>query len=525
MARKLKKGARISERLLRLFAGWNKAHGEFKPGKQTKVARGKIKGGQSTALGAPTEELWEKHLSGEIGLGVYMLRADGTVRFAAIDVDVYPLDLEALAKKIATNMLPLIVCRSKSGGAHLYLFCSENIPAGIVRQKLAEWALVLGLYTLKGTAKDKVEFFPHKDRLASGNDFGKYINMPYFKGTVDRYAVDATGAKLPVEVFIQTAEQASVTLKQLQSITTAPGVELEDAPPCLQSLLANGPATDFKNNTLLNLGVYLRQRYPDTWQDQLELYNREYIEPPLVARDVLKIIKTISKTSYNFMCSQEPISGLCNTAVCITRKFGVRAKAEDSGQGSGFNLNLGQLTKFTTIPPTWELEVNGVVLRLDTDQLMSYARFRKAVLEALNVLPVLLKAETWNIILDEKLNNLEEVIAPTDAGQPGRIQWYLEQFCVRLRARVRDELKDGKVWWDEKNKRVYFRLHPFMENLIKHRVYEQSREITSLFRSWSFKHGQFNIKGVCVQWWCMPEFNVQNEPDEVPRPGQIDTRL
>ncbi len=351
MARKLKKGGARSQagRLLHLFTGWDKAHGQYMPGKQTKVARGKIKGGQSTALGAPTEELWQKHLDGEVGLGVYMLRADSTVRFAAIDVDVYPLDLESLAKKVAGLMLPLIVCRSKSGGAHLYLFCSEDVPASLVRNKMAEWALALGLYSLKGTAKDKVEFFPHKDRLASGNDFGKYINMPYFGDLDDRYAVGATGAKLPLNAFIDIAERMSVDQTLLQSITTAAGVELEDAPPCLQSLLADGPATDFKNNTLMNLGVYLRQRYPDTWQDQLEIYNREYIDPPLVARDVVKTIKTISKSNYNYMCSQEPIVSLCNTAVCITRKFGVRAKAEDNGQGSGFNLNLGQLTKFTTI--------------------------------------------------------------------------------------------------------------------------------------------------------------------------------
>lgn len=499
-----------ADRMFDLFSGWDKAHGVFKPGAGKPDQKGKVKGKQSTDRTPPTPELWKAHLKGEIGLGVYMLRLDSTVRFAAIDVDVYPLDSAPILERIKKSKFPLVFCKSKSGGAHLYIFGKEDLPASLVRQRLSEWAATLGF--------PKYELYPHKDELRNASDFGKYLNMPYFGN--ERWALDSDGKELHLKDFIPYALSMAVTRKELANFKGTSTDDLAHGPPCLQSLLSDGTVSDFRDNTLVNLGTYLRMRHPEEWESKVEEYHRKYIEPQMASREVVKVIKSVGKKDYNYMCSQEPITGRCSKEVCITRQYGVRAKMEENDQEvNGFNLNLGTLTKYKTDPPTWELEVNGEILRLTTDQLMEYPRFRKAVLEALNTLPILLKAKSWNLILDDKLASLEEVEAPGEAGIAGQILEKLQQFCTHRQARSRDELKEGRAWWTDDG--VYFRMTPFLEYLQKYRIYQKPRELGSLLRSWGYEHGQFNLKGSLINWWKIPPFDVQTEPDDVPRPGEV----
>ena len=70
-------------------------------------------------------EHYAEHLAGKLGLGLVPVRRDGTCRFAAIDIDIDSIDHPALLQKVLARKLPLTVCRSKSGGAHLYLFMKE----------------------------------------------------------------------------------------------------------------------------------------------------------------------------------------------------------------------------------------------------------------------------------------------------------------------------------------------------------------------------------------------------------------
>jgi hypothetical protein len=125
------------------FAGLTRAHGRHilsaKPD-----ARGK-RSGQSVTVPQPaTEALWDAHLGGTYSLGVAPLGDDGTVRWGAIDIDQYDgLDLCALDDAAQSLELPLVTVRSKSGGAHLLLFLTEDVPARVVRRALHQWAAAL----------------------------------------------------------------------------------------------------------------------------------------------------------------------------------------------------------------------------------------------------------------------------------------------------------------------------------------------------------------------------------------------
>src|SRR5207249_1100708 len=100
-----------------LFAGLETSHGVYN-GLTENREDGKILGtDRRTVRGPVTLELWEQHLTGKNGLGVVPIRSDSTVVFGAIDIDVYAeLSHAQLAKTLRNAKIPLVVCRSKSGG-------------------------------------------------------------------------------------------------------------------------------------------------------------------------------------------------------------------------------------------------------------------------------------------------------------------------------------------------------------------------------------------------------------------------
>lgn len=111
----------------------------------------------------------EDHLAGRgPGVGVPPLRHDGTVRFAAIDLDEPDFD----AAREMQGFLPGTTWleRSRSGNAHVWAFFSEPIEAWIVRGIMKEAILAAG--------KGAVEIFPKQDKLLEGM-MGNYINLPY----------------------------------------------------------------------------------------------------------------------------------------------------------------------------------------------------------------------------------------------------------------------------------------------------------------------------------------------------------
>ena len=107
-----------------IFSGLDIAYGTYK----IKSERGDGKqAGQATVVRKPpTDDLWIKHLEGvDPSLGIIPIRADNTCIWGCIDIDQYPLDHKGLVDKVRSLSLPLVVCRSKSGGAHVFLFSKE----------------------------------------------------------------------------------------------------------------------------------------------------------------------------------------------------------------------------------------------------------------------------------------------------------------------------------------------------------------------------------------------------------------
>jgi hypothetical protein len=150
----------------------------------------------------PTDDLWIKHLQGvEPSLGIIPIRADNSCIWGCVDIDQYPLDHAGLIKKVRTLGLPMVVCRSKSGGAHVFLFTKAPIPASEMQRYLKASAALLG--------EAGREIFPKQSEiLVDRGDTGNFLNLPYFGGDQTmRYAIKDDGNAATLEEFYELYEQ------------------------------------------------------------------------------------------------------------------------------------------------------------------------------------------------------------------------------------------------------------------------------------------------------------------------------
>ena len=494
----------MKKRFLELFAGLDRAHGTYTlSGKITD--KGKKQGHALTKTEPATEELWQQHLDGKYGLGIFPLKDDGTCKWGAIDVDIYNLDFTKLEKDLSKIKLPLIVCKTKSGGAHIYLFLKNFSDAKLVRTKLMEAAVTLGY--------SGVEIFPKQIRLASEKDFGNWLNMPYFDSNKPTRHAIKDGKKLSAEEFLNLAESSLINEDDLRNIILEKDPALENGPPCLQSLSKMGFPDGTRNQGLFNLGIYVRKRYgEDDLAHHLDEMNQKFMDPPLGHKEVAGIVKAVMKKTYNYRCNDQPICDFCNRQICLGRKYGVGGGSDDVG------VEIVGIIKVKTDPPTWIVDINGSRIEMDTETLLLQRKFQKAVLEELTIMTNLIKPPKWTALMKEKCENAEEQEAPSDAGSKGQLINYLEDFCTGYaQAQSRDEMILGKPWTDEKEKRTYFRSADFQKFLQQQRfVGFDGRKLWNALRTLGAKHHQFHEKGKNIQCWSVPAFSEQTEDFSIP---------
>jgi len=102
------------------------------------------------------------------------------------------------------------VCRSKSGGAHVFLFSDQPVAAERMRDKLTEIKTLLGY--------GGSEVFPKQIQLKSADDTGNFLNLPYFNGDdTTRYAFKQDGEAATLEEFYSIyTEIKQQTLQKLK---------------------------------------------------------------------------------------------------------------------------------------------------------------------------------------------------------------------------------------------------------------------------------------------------------------------
>ena len=355
------------ERFKNIFTGLERAHGVTYVDKKGADGQ-KIKGKSFVTREYVTDDMWSKHLQGtEPSLGIIPITDDNTCRWGCIDIDSYAgFDHKKLIDKIKSLNLPLLVFRSKSGGAHVFLFTAVFVEAKLMRDKLLSISAVLGY--------GGSEVFPKQVELKSQDDTGNFLNLPYFNGDdTTRYCFNDKGEAVNLESFYLLHDLYKLTPDQLEKlIIKRPESEFNDGPPCLESI-TQSEIKDGRDRILYQYIQYAKRKWPENWQGKINAFNYKYFanhpDGPLDDKIVQGKIKFNDGKDLGFKCNEDPMCNHCDKNLCRTRKFGIG--------GEAVFPSLTDLQKVLLDEPYYWVNVDGERVKLDNiDYLMEQRLFR-----------------------------------------------------------------------------------------------------------------------------------------------------
>ena len=426
-----------AKRLLAAFEGSRAAYGTTVVGR---VGRnGKTESNSRVVHGQLDEEKIQAHIDGELGVGSIPINSENVCKFGALDIDTYDLDLQALNRKVQAMKMPLILCRSKSGGAHLFLFLKDWEPASLIREYLTEMSIALGY--------SGCEIFPKQDKiLAERGDVGNFINMPYYGGDITtRYAMDKDGEAVDFDKFFKMVNAKRVSAAELNEMKFGGQRKyFTDGPYCLEVMASQGKIQDNRNITMFAVGVYCRLKWADDWKKHHEEFNRILCEPALEATEIVNIQRSLEKKpTYFYQCDVCPLKDFCDKNVCKTRPFGVGNQAPDMP-------NVGGLTILMSEPRLYFMDVDGQRMQLTTEQLQNQNLWQRQCMEQLSMMPPNLKAQKWQQMVNELMTKSVKLEVPEEMTIKGQFKELLKVYCTsRIKAMAPEEMDMGKPWTED----------------------------------------------------------------------------
>ena len=261
-----------------LFTGLQRGHGILR-----------ADGTYQYVKGQPTTRLYQQHLEGKISLGIVPITDKGNCRFGALDLDdhkkdknnIQKFDYKTLLEKIKFLKLPLTVCKSKSGGAHCYLWLDQYYKAGYIRHILKKFAYALGY-------ERDIEIFPKQEALKP-TDNGNFINLPYYKGN-SRVLIDFDGRSLNVTKALEYTALRVTNGDNLKKF----------------KLLDHNKSTG-RNDRTFAACSFIKKHSGHGWQEQLDKYNKIFNVPPLEEKELdSTVIKSNEKKDYNNGSKESP---------------------------------------------------------------------------------------------------------------------------------------------------------------------------------------------------------------------------
>lgn len=518
--------------MMTLFLGNESHHGTHgEPVLDENGLKWNIRSTARTVKSPVDESLWNDHLSGKRPLGVVPIMSDNKCYWGSIDVDEYDVDLLDIVKR--AKKLPLVPCRSKSGGLHLFLFMSEPIDAKEMQATLRDMAAAIG--------KSTSEIFPKQTKLNSTErtDFGSWIVMPYFGNDYGgklrmQYGLKPSGAEMTVSEFLNHAEKARCTVEEIQAVrrqtsrvetetkktsgpakAKKPRAPFHDGPPCILHVIEGGEEAQDggRNNFLFHIGVYYKKKEPDRWQEAIETANANYIRPPLPAADIESIIRSLNKKDYLYKCKDKPMVNHCDPVTCRMRKFGVGA--------AGTYPVISELRVVKIDPVIWLATVEGAVLVLSTEELQNYVKFHRACMEVVNVCYAMIRQDVWLSIVSEAMSamnpsdTIPEEYRAKDIGRFEVFQEILETFLTnKQRGQKVEDILSGRPWENEETEEFYFSLSSLEKFLHREGMKDVSRtKIVTMVKKMKGAHDALRIKKKVVNVWKIPKSSFQEYPE------------
>lgn len=451
-----------------------------------------------------TTDIWESHIKGEKIIGCSPLINEDKVRWGALDVDVYQDSntIEGILEKIKEHKLPFIVCRSKSGGAHVYLFFSEEISAATVIDKLKAYSAFFG--------QGACEIYPKQPKISDRKDdskYGNWINMPYSGNPTLQYAFDDDGEFLNPLEFYEAVQVKKMTKQQFIDLEVPKPQEeaLPDGPPCLNYIFANRTQhSEQRNITLANVAVYLKKAQPSDWKHLVPKYNKMFAEP-LEEREVEAIVNSYAKKDYKYQCSSQPLCKYCDAKLCGQRKHGIGAEE--------FLPNNRSLMQLKSDPPLWFLTLDDAEIQLTTEQFDSFNLFNQKVMEKLLFKYPPIKQDEWVKQQNLLLKNCTQIEIPFEMTPVGQLVEYIKMFCGGASDNP-DSIKNGAV---KVHNNYYFRMVDLKDYLSQQRFTELPANrilsvIKQVLKADSVTHTIKEPRTLNVRCWRVPESVLDLDP-------------
>jgi len=381
------------DRFMSLYRGNERSFGIFNPKARTPMV---------TVKSPYTDEHIRSHLEGEIGVGMVAILDDDTCWWAALDIDVHgpnkaQVDLIQIEQKVVRLELPLVVCRSKSGGAHCYVFFKDATPVVTARAMLSRWAGMIG--------HPQCEIFPKQSTLQppkgeTERPLGNWINLPYYDADqTERWAIDG-GKQVTLEYFLELAEGKRTDLTDFAEQATD---DYMNGPPCLQRMMDERVEEGSRNTAMFQAAVYLKRAFPDQFRDKAAEFNKGAFTTPLEQREFRIILNSVNKKEYQYKCRESPCKDLCNKDLCKTRDFGIT----DNDSAANEIPLFENVQKIIATPVRWALTVKTKVIEVTTPELFNYEIVRQRVGEKLHIVLPRIKAQEWDVFLREIMKNVE----------------------------------------------------------------------------------------------------------------------
>ena len=489
------------EKFIEIFDGLKRSHGVSR---DTGVVRddGKNEFDSKILHVQVTTELYQKHLEGKKPtLGIIAINENNECKFGCIDIDTYPVNHLKYIKKLKENKIPALVFRSKSNGAHIYLFTKNFVKPSLMRIKLREIAALLGYA--------KAEIFPKQDYVEQG-DTGSFINLPYDGGdNTNRHALDENGNKLLLEDLYNWYDKNALTEEQLMKplLETKEDDDWIGAPPCLIAILKDKQSPgEMRNITLHNVAIYLKKRFPNEWKKKLLEYNTKYCEPPLPENEIQNtILKSLDKKDYNYDCKKEPLQSFCNAKKCRIQKFGV-------GKGH-IPCVIEEIKIYPTDPPVFKVVIDGETVNVKAEELNDPKLFANAALRQIYKTFPSVPINLWREMVAE---HTAKKVVIKDMPESLKIDVQLEDVLLDYFTQTPgQELAHinvyNKSYVDHENNICYFKPNS-LKDFLKRAGWEKKWTETSLLleKYYTITHHNNKIGEITTRYWTLQKGKGKN---------------
>ena len=492
------------DRFIKIFEGLDRAYGQFK--RNDSRVSVKVEGKPWVEHKPLQKQLWENHLMGiGVSLGVFPLTDEGTCKWGAIDIDVDGLDYEELLKKIREFKLPLIMFRSKSGRAHVYLFMKNFTSAEEVRLVMRKFASKLGL-------ADKLDrIYPMQTELGE-KDTGSWLNLPYFNHEEgSRYAYKDDFDAASIEEFFKMHEQYAqenldeYLVEEIKTTKKVKNTNLESLLlPCQKNCLKLNdnkvPSDIGRNDFLLHSLVWAKRAEKHTKKIEeykhldskglLKHFNKKYFKEPLPEDEMEKTIFKSEDKEYKYLCKRPKIKKYCDPSACVRHICGITQ--EQALELVEAKEALGQITQHCSDPPIFYESVD-----VKTDDKGGHKRIRIEMdgsffLYKDKYLTQLANAGHFphDSILDMKsvefrkmnlarlaIRNYEK--AEEEATPEYEFKMLMWDFLSKCTVSViKSDLHDGACYYNQKTKEMDIRLPKLLSYLSANRDRRSIRKLT-----------------------------------------------